>query len=116
MSDVKRSQSATERDIELSVAFVNAFYEDVSILDDIPNGSTLVLLPDDDPELAEINFRSGIEAARNGADVYIRHFAGTNAPNHYHFSHSSPSAVVVSHSAYSASSSASAAGSVSSSS
>ena len=70
-------KSVTERDIELSVAFVSAFYSDASMLDDIPNGSTLVLLPDDDPELAEMNLKHGIDAARWGADVYIRHVPRT---------------------------------------
>jgi hypothetical protein len=74
MSDVQQAKSVTEREIELSAAFVDAFYEDVSILDDIPNGSTLVPLPDDDPELAEINLQQGIRSAQDGADVYIRHF------------------------------------------
>lgn len=63
-----------DRDIELSVAFVNAFYDDVSILDNIPNGLTLILLPDDDAELAEFNLEQAARSARNGADVYIRHF------------------------------------------
>lgn len=69
--------SLDARDIELSVAFVTAFYDDVSILDDIPNSSTLILIPDDDPELAEINLKQGIRSARAGADVYIRHFSRT---------------------------------------
>lgn len=74
MTEVQQAKSVTERDIELSVAFVNAFYDDVSILDDIPNGSTLVLLPDDDPELAKFNLEQAVRSAQNGADVYIRHF------------------------------------------
>lgn len=71
----ERRKTLTEREVELSAAFVDAFYEDVSILDDIPNGVTLALLTDDDPELFESSLQIAESAARRGADVYIRHFA-----------------------------------------
>lgn len=68
------SAGLTERGIGLGFDFLKAIIDDPSIADDIPNGATLVLLPDDDPELAESSLQGGIEAARKGADVYIRHF------------------------------------------
>lgn len=68
------STGLIERDIGLGFDFLGAIIDDPSIAEDIPNGATLVLLPDDDPELAEANLQMGIEAARKGADVYIRHF------------------------------------------
>lgn len=74
MSNVKQAKSLIERYYELSDAFVDAYFDDASILEDIPNGSTLILVPDDDPELAKFSLREGVRAAEEGADVYIRHF------------------------------------------
>jgi hypothetical protein len=61
------------RDDEVWTTFLHSIVDDPTILDDIPNGSTVVLIPDDDPELAELNLQSGLDSARRGADVYIRH-------------------------------------------
>lgn len=72
MSDVAAPKSI-QGDTDLWVAFTQAIVDDPSVLDDIPNGSTLVLIPDDNPELAEANLKRGIDAARRGSDVYIRH-------------------------------------------
>ena len=76
MSSTKQAQakSLKTRDNDLHSAFIDAYFEDVSILEDIPNGSALILVPDDDPELAEANIKRAVEAAQNGYDVYIRHF------------------------------------------
>ena len=68
------STGLAERGIGLGFDFLKAIIDDPSIADDIPNGATVVLLPDDDTELAESSLQGGIEAARKGADVYIRHF------------------------------------------
>ena len=65
--------TATDRDTDLWVEFTHAIIDDPSILDDIPQGSTVALIPDDDPELAEVNLQKAIESARRGSDVYIRH-------------------------------------------
>lgn len=77
MSSVKQVKSLDERDTELHSAFIRAYVEDVSILEDIPSGSALILLPDDDPELTEANLRHAVDTARQGYDVYIRHFPRT---------------------------------------
>jgi hypothetical protein len=77
MTDVQQEKTIDQRDQELHSAFVRAYVEDVSILEDIPNGSALILVPDDDPELAETNLGRAVEAARRGYDVYIRHFPRT---------------------------------------
>lgn len=74
------STDLISRTIALGFDFVQAIIDDPSIADDIPNGVTLVLIPDDDPELAEREFESAIESARKGQDVYIRHFQRSNTP------------------------------------
>ncbi|MDQ3696395.1 MAG: hypothetical protein M3464_22665 [Chloroflexota bacterium] len=40
---------------------------------DIPMGATIVLIPDDDPELAEAEMAAGMAALGQGQDVYFRH-------------------------------------------
>lgn len=67
-------QDAFDRDTELWSAFLHSIVDDPEILNDIPDGAAVILLPDDDPELLEMNLQRGLEAAKSGADVYIRHF------------------------------------------
>lgn len=61
------------RNISLSFEFAKSIIDDPTILEAIPEGSTLVLVPENEPDLAEENLRLGVEAARRGEDVYIRH-------------------------------------------
>lgn len=70
---------AVDRDTNLWVTFTQAIVDDPSILEDVPEGATVVLIPNDDPELAEVNYQRAIEAARRGADVYIRHMTRNSA-------------------------------------
>lgn len=72
MSDVA-SPRTIQSDTDLWVEFTQSIVDNPAILEDIPNGSTVVLIPDDNPELAETNLQRGLNAARRGADVYIRH-------------------------------------------
>lgn len=72
MSDIA-TQDFVKNDTDLWVAFSQAIVDDPSILEDIPDGSTVVLIPDDDPEIAEANIQRGVDAVRRGSDVYIRH-------------------------------------------
>ena len=72
-------QDVFGRDTELWSAFLHAIVDDPAILEEIPGGAAVVLFPDDDPELAETNLKHGIDAARNGADVYIRHVPGSKS-------------------------------------
>ena len=53
-----------------------AVVADPSILDEIPEGCTLVLLPQDaDEAFVEANLAIALRAARRGRNVYIRHVA-----------------------------------------
>lgn len=60
-----------DANLALAERFVAAFLADLSLLDAIPDGATVVFLPDDDPELAELN-RSGGEAMREAG--HLVHF------------------------------------------
>lgn len=59
--------------IGLTADFIEAAMDDASILDGIPSGSVLVLLPSDDPSFVAESIEMGIEAVRQGKDVVFRH-------------------------------------------
>jgi len=48
--------------------------------DDMPRGSTLILVPDDDPAQADWAIRRGAAAARRGASVYLRRTVVADLP------------------------------------
>jgi hypothetical protein len=69
-----------DRVFDLLDDFTQAIFADPSLLDDIPDGATLVLLPDDDPDFIERSIARGIAAIRQGRDVYFKHVrAATSA-------------------------------------
>jgi hypothetical protein len=67
----ERSARATE----LTIAFTRAAFADPSLLDEIPNGVHLVLLPEGDPAHVEYEIELGLAALRRGENVYFRHVA-----------------------------------------
>lgn len=75
-----RADGLMERSIDLSFDFATSILDDPSILDDIPNGVTLVFIPDEDSELAAMKIARGIEAIHRGEDVSFRHVQ--RAPTH----------------------------------
>src|SRR5687768_4030599 len=62
-----------KRNVELTFDFNRAILADPSILDDIPDGATVVLIPSDDPDLAAAEIEQSLAALRQGCDVYFRH-------------------------------------------
>jgi hypothetical protein len=61
--------------ISLTADFIEAALDDASILNGIPRGAVLVLLPGDDPNFVTESIAIGIEAVRQGKDVVFRHVA-----------------------------------------
>ena len=63
-----------QRNAALLVNLGQAIIEDASILDDIPEGAMLVLLPvDADPGFIEASIATGVEMIGKGHNVYFRH-------------------------------------------
>jgi hypothetical protein len=62
-----------ERNMALAANLMAAQLENPNALAEIPNGATLILIPDDDPELARFNRDLGLQALEEGEDVYFRH-------------------------------------------
>jgi hypothetical protein len=74
------AETVASKIINLQFGFIRAIIADPSILDDIPNGVMLKLLPDDDPDLVEANIAIGLNAVGKGKDVYFRHVRVADFP------------------------------------
>ncbi len=68
----KEPTSSVERSIDEAFEIGRAIIADPSLLDDIPNGATLVLLPDDDPGRAAERKALGLAALERGESVYFK--------------------------------------------
>lgn len=72
--------SRITRNLELAGRFTLSIFHDPSILGEIPNDGEIVLIPDDDPQLAESNLRGGIRSIREGKDITFRHIRAAEVP------------------------------------
>ena len=69
-------QSFRQRNAALLAQLGTAIIGDASILDGIPEGAMLVLLPTDaDREFIEASIATGVEMFGKGHNVYFRHLA-----------------------------------------
>ena len=69
------AKSFDETAISLTMDFVRAALDDVQTLEGLPNGSMLILLPENDTEFIEKNIEIGLKALREGQNVVFRHVA-----------------------------------------
>ena len=68
------------RNMEWTLKFLQSILADPTILDEIPEGAGVFLLPDDDPELAEANRRGAERARQRGHPIYVRRMPSRQAP------------------------------------
>lgn len=59
--------------LDLAKRFINAIFDDPSLLDDIPEGANVIFLPHDDPDLAERNRAAGLRMRAAGHLVHFAH-------------------------------------------
>lgn len=71
---VEAERILVSKDLEYTRVFTLAILDDPTILEDVPNGVLLVLMPDDDPEYTAISVERGMKAVARGEDVYFRRF------------------------------------------
>lgn len=64
-----------DRAFELIFAFTRAEVADPSIMEGMPTGVSLTLIPDDDPELAAYAIKGGVTSVQRGKNVYFLHVA-----------------------------------------
>ncbi len=61
------------RNHDMFEIFMQQVLDDPDLLDSIPDGTDIIFLPDNGPELREANLELGVEREREGAKVvYIR--------------------------------------------
>jgi len=70
----------TSRSLDLTRRFGLSALANPSILDGVPDGATLVLVPNDDPERAEEEIATGMIALRRDKDVYFRRVRVADLP------------------------------------
>lgn len=68
-------QELTWRSIDAAFDFVRATAADPAIADNVPDDATLILVHDDDPELASAAIGQGLAAVRRGENAYFLHVA-----------------------------------------
>jgi hypothetical protein len=66
----------TTANLELTKRFVEELLDDPSGLDDVPEGSRIVLIPADDPELGQLNFETAVREMMQGRRVVMRLVGG----------------------------------------
>ncbi len=72
--------TAVDRNLALAGAHLAAVMADPTLLEQIPEGATLVLIPDDDPPLAQHNLGLALQAFATGKNVYLYHVRTTSQP------------------------------------
>lgn len=64
-------ETIIEKNTTLSFEFERYMLEHPTILERIPNGAEVVLLPKDDPELYHLNLEAASRADKTGPVVYV---------------------------------------------
>ena len=55
--------------IDLAGRFIDSLFDNPALLDEIPDGASVVILPDDDPRLARMNEEAGRRMQASGKTV-----------------------------------------------
>lgn len=67
------AEDVIERNLVLAFDLMQAAIADPSILDQFPDGATVVIVPDTDEKMASVNLELGKQAAGAGQNVYFYH-------------------------------------------
>lgn len=80
MNEIASTQDAAldyatvmDRNLVLAGELIAAQLADPALLEEIPDGATVILIPDDDPALAEHNLALVREVFARGKNVYLKH-------------------------------------------
>ena len=68
--------TAGTRNAELAFDLLQSQMANPELLNEIPNGATVVLIPQDDPELAEYNFGVARTLVARGKNVFLKRVRG----------------------------------------
>jgi hypothetical protein len=70
-----------DRNIHAAFELAKQIIDDPSILDNIPDGASIVFIPRDNPAAAESNLQLGLKILQSGEDVYFRHVETLEIPD-----------------------------------
>ena len=76
--------TAVDRNLELAGLIAGALLDDPTLLERMPQGATLVPIPDDDPALRQHNLNAALDAFASGRDVYLVHVTIGRGPADVH--------------------------------
>ena len=65
--------------MQCTLGFLQSILADPSILDEIPEGAAVYLLPDDDPELVEANLNGAERSRQRTYQVHVRRMPSRQA-------------------------------------
>jgi hypothetical protein len=68
-----KKDEAVKKNLALLNDFMQAAFHDTSLLERIPRGAQIVILPLDDPEMSEYNRRIARKLAKKGEQVMLIH-------------------------------------------
>ena len=71
--EILDTPTAADRTLVLIGEHLQAVLDNPDILETIPNGATLALIPDDDPALARHNLDLALQLFAGGRNVYLYH-------------------------------------------
>jgi hypothetical protein len=61
-----------ERNIEHAFAYARSIVDDPTLLDEIPDGAAVVLIPRDDPELVKASIEQAVKLVQAGMTVLLK--------------------------------------------
>ena len=71
--------TAVDRNLDLAGAFTAMILDNPALAEQVPPGATLVLVPDDDPDLMRHNIAAALQAFASGRNVYLVHIQRVQA-------------------------------------
>src|SRR3712207_2741645 len=71
----RETDDLISRNIRLTGDLLHQIFDDLTILERIPNGATVYVVPEDDPALAASNLEGAHRAKAAGQTVYLHYLA-----------------------------------------
>lgn len=69
------TETVVRKNLDLHAEWIRYLFEHPEAMDRIPDGAQVVILPTDDPELAQVNTETLSAAKRQGVPIVVVHLA-----------------------------------------
>lgn len=74
------AEQIVHKNLDLHAEWMRYLFAHPEAMDQIPEGAQVVIIPTDDPELAQANTRTLTAAQRRGAPIVVVHLASPKPP------------------------------------